>query len=107
MIYSLEQIRNLLVPIAIKYNLKGLWIFGSYARGEATDQSDIDIIIDYTESNIHDFFDFAAIGNDFEEVTNKSVDLISTETLYSQKMKQDDPKFVDKVSQEKVIVYDI
>ncbi|MDR1872945.1 MAG: nucleotidyltransferase domain-containing protein [Deltaproteobacteria bacterium] len=107
MIYSLEQIKDLLVPIAIKYNLKGLWIFGSYARGEATDKSDIDIIIDYTESKIHTFIDFAAIGNDFEEVTNKSVDLISTNSLFSQKMQQDDPKFVNKVSKEMIVIYDI
>jgi predicted nucleotidyltransferase len=52
MIYTLAQIKDLIVPIAIKYNLKALWIFGSYARGEATEESDVDLLMDDSGSTI-------------------------------------------------------
>ncbi|MDR3294725.1 MAG: nucleotidyltransferase domain-containing protein [Clostridiales Family XIII bacterium] len=38
-------------PIAIKYQLPTVYLFGSYARGEATDDSDVDILIDRTALN--------------------------------------------------------
>jgi predicted nucleotidyltransferase len=34
--------------------LKALWVFGSYARGEATEESDVDFLMDYTDSIIKD-----------------------------------------------------
>lgn len=46
MLYSLNELNSLLVPICKEYNLKEMYIFGSYARGEATDKSDIDIYVD-------------------------------------------------------------
>ena len=46
MIYDIETIRAKTVPIAKKYGVKKMWLFGSYARGEADDESDIDILID-------------------------------------------------------------
>jgi predicted nucleotidyltransferase len=36
MIYLVEQLKELIMPIAINYKLKAVWLFGSYARGEAT-----------------------------------------------------------------------
>ena len=35
-----------IAPIAPKYGLKAVYLFGCYARGEATDSSDIDLIVD-------------------------------------------------------------
>ena len=35
-----------------KYNIKKAYVFGSYARGEATEKSDIDIMIKTTDSDI-------------------------------------------------------
>lgn len=46
MIYTAEEIRRRITPIAVRYRLKAVYLFGSYARGEATDESDIDLLID-------------------------------------------------------------
>ena len=51
MVYTLEQISDLIAPIAIKYDVLCIWIFGSYARGEASEESDIDIVFNYDGSN--------------------------------------------------------
>ena len=37
MIYTIDEIRRKVVPIAKKYGVKKLSLFGSYARGEADD----------------------------------------------------------------------
>ena len=46
MIYSIEDIRDRITPIAIAYGLKAVYLFGSYARGEATSESDVDLLVD-------------------------------------------------------------
>ena len=46
MIYDIETIRKKAVPIAKKYGVKRMSLFGSYARGEADDKSDVDFLID-------------------------------------------------------------
>lgn len=46
MIYTAEEIRRRITPVAVRYRLKVVYLFGSYARGEATDENDIDLLID-------------------------------------------------------------
>ena len=48
MIYTLEQIRDAVAPIAKKYQIPAVYLFGSYARGTATEESDIDLLVDTT-----------------------------------------------------------
>lgn len=43
---SLEQIRHAVAPLAEHYGLDRVFLFGSYARGEATEESDVDLRID-------------------------------------------------------------
>ena len=44
-IYTIDEIRKKVQPIAEKYKLNKVSLFGSYARGEATAESDIDLYI--------------------------------------------------------------
>jgi predicted nucleotidyltransferase len=44
-IYAIEKIRNIVKPIAHKYNVQAIYLFGSYARGEATETSDLDFLV--------------------------------------------------------------
>lgn len=45
MIYTLEDIKKIVQPIAVKYNVETVYLFGSYARGEATSESDLDFLV--------------------------------------------------------------
>ena len=36
MVYSLEQLKSIIVPIAQKHGIPAVFLFGSYARGTAT-----------------------------------------------------------------------
>lgn len=46
MIYTAEEIRRRITPVAVRYRLKAVYLFGSHTRGEATDENDIDLLID-------------------------------------------------------------
>ena len=45
-IYSVQEIADRIRPVAKRYNLKAVYLFGSYARGEADAKSDIDLLVD-------------------------------------------------------------
>ena len=55
-----------------RYNVEKIGLFGSYARDEATDTSDIDIFVKMKPS----LFDMVAIKNKIEEDLNKKVDIV-------------------------------
>lgn len=45
MVYTIEEIKEIIRPIAEKYQLPAVYLFGSYARGEADEDSDIDLAV--------------------------------------------------------------
>jgi len=55
------------------YHLNEIGIFGSYARGDATPNSDIDIVVDLKKSTM---FGLIAIKNDIEEYFKTHVDIV-------------------------------
>ncbi len=44
-IYTVEEIKDIVKPIAAKYNVDSIYLFGSYARGKATKDSDLDFLV--------------------------------------------------------------
>ena len=42
MVLTIDEIKKRIRPVCEKYNVKELFLFGSYARGEATEDSDVD-----------------------------------------------------------------
>jgi predicted nucleotidyltransferase len=105
MIYTLDQIRELVEPVAIKLKLQRLWVYGSYARGEQTENSDIDLLMDDTASTVVSLYDLVNISDEFEKVFNKKIDLVSTGALFHRHTQAGNPDFVRNVSQERVILY--
>ena len=55
------------------YSVKRIGIFGSFARNEATPNSDIDIVVDLEKSTM---FGLVAIKNDIEEYFQTHVDIV-------------------------------
>jgi len=58
-----------------KYHLSELGLFGSYARGDQHDQSDIDILVDF-DSRI-DGFQYIRLAHELEDLFNHKVDVVS------------------------------
>lgn len=83
-ILTIDEIQERIQPIAEKYKLKKVSLFGSYARGEATPDSDVDLyIIDSPDSYKGIPWGAFAIYTDLEDALNKKVDII-----YPQQIKQ-------------------
>ena len=66
-----------------KYKIKSLELFGSYARGDQTDDSDIDLLVEFKEPT---FRNYIGMLNEFRALFNKKVDLICKDSL-KQKIK--------------------
>ena len=45
-VYSIREIENILHPVFAGYGVRRAVLFGSYAKGQATPRSDIDIFVD-------------------------------------------------------------
>ena len=71
-IYSIEEIRTILKKILIDTPVDSVILFGSYAKNEATENSDIDLIID-TKQILMGFKLFSLITK-IEETFHKQID---------------------------------
>ncbi len=105
MVYSIEQIRELVSPVAKKHNIKSVFLFGSYARGTATEGSDIDLIIDTSGTEIKSLLHLAVIQDELETVFGKSIDLITQHSLEQRPQIPSELSFRSRVKDEKVMLY--
>ena len=71
--------------IAKKYKVKEIGIFGSYARGEQTEDSDIDILVTFEEGAT--LFDLINLKIHLEDILQRKVDIVSKRDL-KDKLKQ-------------------
>ena len=95
---SLEQIKNVLQDYFENKPVKKAWVFGSFARGEETPDSDIDILVDYGKDRKPSLFTIAGIKIELEEIFNTKVDLVPEDCLY-----ENIRPYVDK---DKILIYE-
>jgi len=76
--YTIDEIKTISVPVAQKYGVKKLALFGSYARGEQKEQSDIDFLIDKGKIQGWEFFGFI---NALEDNLGVHVDVMTYDSL--------------------------
>ena len=76
---ELEKIKERIEPVAKKYNLMYVWVFGSYAKKKQTKDSDVDIIV-RTEDVIGGF-KIVEVKFALEEALEKQVDIITTGSI--------------------------
>jgi predicted nucleotidyltransferase len=78
-------------------------VFGSYARGDQTQESDIDIVYDYDATMIDNMLDCIEEINDRVE---KKIDFVAYYLLFRKNMDAYDISFRDNVLREVVWIYD-
>lgn len=69
-----------IIEIASEYGVKSIKIFGSVARGEEDQNSDIDFLVDFEDGRT--LFDLIALKNELEKLLNKSVDIVTEESIH-------------------------
>lgn len=71
MIYTLDEIKKRILPVIEKYSIPAMYLFGSYARGEATEDSDLDFLLDTTGTGLTSLLSLGALYCDLEEAFQK------------------------------------
>ncbi len=74
-----QTIQSVSVPLFQKYGVKRAALFGSVARGDETNDSDIDILVELPKQA--SLYDFINLQIDLEEKLGKKVDLVEFETI--------------------------
>ena len=95
MCYSMDEIREKAVPIARKYGVNRLGVFGSYARGEANDDSDLDFLI--ATGRMRGLLQYMAFVLEMEEQFGCHVDVVTDGIL--------DTDFLDRIKKDEVVLY--
>ena len=73
-VLTIKQIKDKILPILAKHNIHEVYLFGSYARGEAKNSSDVDI---YCESgDIKTFMDQGYLEDELMNALGKDVDIV-------------------------------
>ncbi len=92
-----KDIENILIAnksrLISKYHLKFIGIFGSFTRDDFTDESDIDILIDYEQPIGIEFIDLA---EELEKILKHKVDLVSRRGIK--------PKYLHEIQKDLVYV---
>ncbi|MCR5060133.1 MAG: nucleotidyltransferase domain-containing protein [Saccharofermentans sp.] len=93
-ILTIEDIRAIITPLAYKYNAAEIWVFGSYARGDATSDSDIDLLVSGGDSfKPVSVFELA---EEARRILRKNVDMFEISEINT------DSSFYDRIMREKV-----
>ena len=95
-VFTLENIISIVKPIAEKYNIKEIYLFGSYARGEADENSDLDFLV-FGGDNFKLTMIFA-FAEELRERFNKDVDVFEINEINR------DSVFYDTIMKERLLV---
>ena len=104
-IYTVEEIKALVTPVAERYGVDDVYLFGSYARGEATGESDIDLRITRGGMDISNW-KFGGFLVALDEALQKDVDVVTTESLYQDANDKNTKRLLKRISGEEILLYD-
>ena len=86
--------------------MAAVYLFGPYAKGEATEKSDVDILIDKNGSPLKGLFALGGLYNDLCEAVGKEIDLITTSALEQESTMERTPWLIKNLNREKVILFE-
>ena len=95
-VLTLKDIVELIKPIAKKYGVKEIYLFGSYARGEADGNSDLDFLV-FGGENFKLTMIFA-LAEELQNVLKKDVDVFEISEINK------DSDFYNTIMKERVFV---
>ena len=78
-IYTVEEIKEKITPALLDKGVTRVILFGSYSKGTATEDSDIDLVV--AVEDWVDIFDFSALSIDVSTALGKRVDFLPLEDI--------------------------
>jgi len=95
-ILSVDEIKKIAAPICRRYGIKRAYLFGSYARGQATEDSDVDMRIE--KGDLHGLFALSGFRLDLVDALQREVDVVTQ----LPKIKG----FTDNMNRDEVLLYE-
>lgn len=95
-VYSVSDIQRIVAPIAEKHRVERVYLFGSYARHEATEESDVDLCA-YAPL-LRSLFAWGGFYADLENGLGKKLDLVMEDGIQEE-------RFRKSFERDKVLIY--
>ncbi|MFA5001329.1 MAG: nucleotidyltransferase family protein [Candidatus Paceibacterota bacterium] len=77
---KIQEIKDKIQPIAESNDIAYAAIFGSVARGEDKPESDIDLLVRFSQPK--SLLDFSALNNELNKILGRQVDLVTERALH-------------------------
>ena len=92
---DMNDIRSAAAELGKRYGAERIYLFGSYARGDADSDSDVDLRID--KGKIRGLFALSGLRLALQDRLGVEVDLLTSDSL--------DSEFLDRIRNEEVLLY--
>ncbi|MBQ8985150.1 nucleotidyltransferase domain-containing protein [Candidatus Saccharibacteria bacterium] len=92
---TINTIKDVVSKIGKKYGIKSAYLFGSYAKGTANENSDVDLVIDKGE--LHTYKDYFHFCDELEAELGTDVDITSEDGMF--------PGFFDLIKNDRILLY--
>ena len=103
--YTVDEIKRRVTPVAVKYRLAAVYLFGSYARGDATADSDVDLLVDLSGSGIESLLQLGGLYNALEAALGTGIDLVTLDSLQEPTDRRSQLHFRETVQRERKMIY--
>ncbi|MBC8416159.1 MAG: nucleotidyltransferase family protein [Candidatus Cloacimonetes bacterium] len=77
---NIENIKKILIKVLMEHEVKKAALFGSIVRGEETEDSDIDLLIEFKGRK--SLFDLAGLKLELQELLRRKVDVVTYKSLH-------------------------
>ena len=91
----MDEIINKLVSILKKHGVRRIEVFGSYARGEAEPESDLDVIVEFEKRK--SLLELVGIEQELEDALGIKVDLLTKASI--------SPYLMERIEKESRVVF--
>lgn len=96
--HSMQQMIPQIQGFLVGQPVSKAWLFGSYSRGEESDSSDIDLLVEYIDSDSISLFTISRISIALRKLTGKSFDIVERSRLL--------PFASKSAEQDKILIYE-
>lgn len=98
--YLIDVYKEKLIELCNKHMVKELYLFGSILTEKFNDTSDIDLLIQFNQIELLDYFDnYMELKEELEQLFNRPVDLVENQAIRN-------PIFRKVIEREKQLVYE-
>lgn len=94
---STQAIQKAIADYFKNQPIRKAWLFGSFARGEETPLSDVDLLVEYDKGGIS-LLKHAAMICELEKILDRPVDIVQEKLLH--------PRVRENVNQERKLIYE-